>query len=72
LVHIKQAETVVLDSLISEMKSLEEELVPVHETAKKQAEEYEQQGKAEKVTLQELREVRAFDFERIVISFMLR
>lgn len=58
LVHIKQAETVVLDSLISDMKALEEELVGVRKTAKKQAEEYEKEGKVEKVNLRELREQR--------------
>lgn len=58
LLHIKEAEAVILDSLISDMKTLEEELVGVQETAKKQAEELEKQGKIEKVNLKELREQR--------------
>jgi len=58
LVHIKEAETVILDTLISDMKSLEDELTGVKETAQRQAEELEKQGKTEKVNLKELREQR--------------
>lgn len=58
LVHVPEAQGIILDSLISEFKALQEELVGVHETAKQQADRLAQAGEVQQVSLQELKEQR--------------
>jgi Formin Homology 2 Domain len=56
LKHLKDAECIVLDSLYSEMNALKEELVPVLETVKRQAEYLEEKGQLVQMSLKELTE----------------
>lgn len=59
IVHTKDAELVVLDSLCNDMKALKDELVPVLETVKKQADGLEEKGELKQMTAKELREQRS-------------
>lgn len=56
LVHVKQAEIVVLSSLCNELKALKDEIDPIHQTIVKQAEKLEEAGQIVPLSLQELKE----------------
>lgn len=56
--HAKDAELVILDSLCGDIKTLKDEITPVYETVKKQAEEIEKKGECKMLTANELREQR--------------
>jgi hypothetical protein len=56
LLHVSSAENIILDSLISDIKALEDELSSVYETAKEQADLYEAQGRVQPFSIQELKE----------------
>ena len=56
LVHLSAAETVILDSLIADIESLEGELTQVRETAKLQADRFAEDGKIQPFSIQELKE----------------
>ena len=56
LVHVKQAELVVLSSLCNELKALKDEIDPIHQTIVKQAEKLEEAGQIVPLSLQELKE----------------
>ena len=56
LKHLKDAELIVLDSLCSDIRALHEELEPVLETVKKQAEYLEEKGQLVQMSLKELTE----------------
>lgn len=56
--HVKEAELVILDSLLSEIKVLKEEIEPIHETVKAQAEKLEESGQLVQMSLRELKEQR--------------
>lgn len=56
LLHAKDAELVVLDSLCGDVKTLKDEITPVYETAKKQADELEGKGELKQLSSKELRE----------------
>ena len=58
LQHVKEAETVLLDSLSSDIRALKDEIAPVHETIKTQAENLEAAGQIVQMSLQELKEQR--------------
>ena len=58
LKHLKDAECIVLDSLCSDMKVLKEELGPILETVKCQAEHLEEKGLLVQMSLKELTEQR--------------
>ena len=65
LVHVKQAEVVVLNSLCNELKALRDEIDPIHQTIVRQAEKLEEAGQNVPMSLQELKEqkttIRNFD-----------
>ena len=56
LKHLKDAECIVLDSLCSEINALKEELIPILETVKQQAEYLEERGELVQMSLKELTE----------------
>lgn len=56
LKHLKDAECIALDGLSSDIKGLEEELVPVLETVKCQADDLEGKGQLVQMSLKELME----------------
>jgi hypothetical protein len=56
LLHVSSAENIILDSLISDIKGLEDELSSVHETAKAQADSFEAEGRVQPFSIQELKE----------------
>lgn len=56
LKHLKDAECIVLDGLSSDIKALQEELVPVIETVKCQADDLEEKGQLVQMSLKELME----------------
>lgn len=58
LYHVKEAQLVILDSLSNEIKALKEDIVPIRETIKAQAEEFEASGRIVQMSLKELKEQR--------------
>jgi Formin Homology 2 Domain len=56
LVHAKDAELVVLDTLCGDVKTLKDEIIPVFKTVKKEADELEGQGVLKQLSAKELRE----------------
>lgn len=58
LLHVRDAEAVLLDSIIAEIKALELDLAKVTETAEHEADKLEESGQTEQVSLRELREQR--------------
>ena len=56
LKHLKDAECIALDSLCSEINAFKEELLPVLETVKHQAEYLEEKGQLVQMSLKELTE----------------
>ena len=58
LVHVKEAESVILDTLFVDFNEIKEEIHPIHETVQTQAAELEAAGKLVQMSLQELIEQR--------------
>lgn len=56
LVSVSSAENVILESLISDIKTLEDELSSVHETATTQADIFAAEGRVQPFSIQELKE----------------
>jgi Formin Homology 2 Domain len=56
LKHLKQAESLVLDGLCNDIKALKDEIRPVFETVKSQADDLEEKGQLVQMTLKELAE----------------
>jgi Formin Homology 2 Domain len=54
--HVSSAENIILEALISDIKSLEDELTKVLETANAQADKFEAEGRVQPVSIQELKE----------------
>jgi hypothetical protein len=54
--HVSSAENIILDSLIGDIKSLEDELTGVLETATAQADQFEAEGRVQPFSIQELKE----------------
>lgn len=55
---VRHAENIILDSLVSDIKTIEAELKEVHETAAAEAEKLEAEGNLKPLTLQDLKELR--------------
>ena len=53
--HVKEAELVVLDSLVNEIKAIKDEIGPIHQTIVRQAEKLEESGQIVQLSLQELK-----------------
>jgi len=58
LAHVKEAQLVILDSLANDIRVLKDEITPIHETIKTQAEKLEAAGQIVQMSLQELKEQR--------------
>ena len=58
LIHVGEAELIVMDSLYNDMKELEKETEKAHETAKVQAEQLSKEGMTKRMSISELREQR--------------
>jgi hypothetical protein len=56
LIHVSSAENIMLDSLIADIKTLEDELAKVLETAQAQADQFEAEGRVQPFSIQELKE----------------
>jgi len=56
LKHVNECENIVMDSLYNDMKTLQDEIAKVHETAKTQADELVKAGKTRPMSLADLKE----------------